>query len=729
MALTAVHVNPPADAYLGGLRAVIASISPALLDRDRWGFQTLKEVYGIDETSHLYSRSDSRAKGISIRPSADQILSDVFLRGIGYDFTIVPEPFRTELKAFFAWRLARPQHRSREPHCRTVRLIAFCHQLSANPTALPRLIDYGHPIEFGAGNGSSPLRNSMELWLNEVGLSTTIDTPEIITRDESGSRVITRHNYRCQNSMPANELTFILVLLRERMKLLERRDLILMRDLYPEEEIAEAPRRESYIHFYGFRLDWLRHAARHFILSKINHQELRPTSLPGFISRLQLLETCLREEHADPQIEHVTESFIRERFLNWGNTRKCVGKNWYADVCNLVRYASCYLADRGWPNLMLDKRDLRRVEGMWPGGRGYQLKVTERTIPDDIIEQMFQKLDSLDPVLKRLLILGRYTGMRSADLHALDFDCLKDDPDDPRFMILTFYQSKVQRWNTKPLLREDAAHSLVIMTIREQQTEVRQQWEHETKYLFPTRTGDGETTLTGDYTRDAIKKWMLTEGIRTKDGVFWEFGWHGLRHFHGTELALQGHDIALIQMELGHGSADMTMVYINRRLHLKKKALLEKGGGRFIDIKGQVDNKMAALAVRRDATLAVDVPGGLCSLPSQLGEWCEHNRACMTCIHFRADVDQLAFFDQEYAAITDTIARLKQEVAEYREQGRTRMAEIGEKRLAHNQALFINLTTIIATIKAEGSYRGDTHKYQRPTGSNGGEAHPQAPGR
>ncbi|BAI74076.1 hypothetical protein AZL_a05450 (plasmid) [Azospirillum sp. B510] len=74
---------------------------------------------------------------------------------------------------------------------------------------------------------------------------------------------------------------------------------------------------------------------------------------------------------------------------------------------------------------MLDKRDLRRVEGMWPGGRGYQLKVTERTIPDDIIEQMFQKLDSLDPVLKRLLILGRYTGMRSADLHALDFDCLR----------------------------------------------------------------------------------------------------------------------------------------------------------------------------------------------------------------------------------------------------------------------------------------------------------------
>ncbi|MBP2297305.1 hypothetical protein [Azospirillum rugosum] len=47
MALTAVQVNPPADAYLGGLRAVIASVSPALLDRDRWGFQTLKEVVAL----------------------------------------------------------------------------------------------------------------------------------------------------------------------------------------------------------------------------------------------------------------------------------------------------------------------------------------------------------------------------------------------------------------------------------------------------------------------------------------------------------------------------------------------------------------------------------------------------------------------------------------------------------------------------------------------------------
>lgn len=59
------------------------------------------------------------------------------------------------------------------------------------------------------------------------------------------------------------------------------------------------------------------------------------------------------------------------------------------------------------------------------------------------------------------------------------------------------------------------------------------------------------------------------------------------------------------------------------------------------------------------------------------------------------------------------------------------MAEIGEKRLAHNEALLVNLSTItiITTIKAEGSYRGDTRRYQRPACRSGGETPPQAPGR
>ena len=733
MALSLVHANPPPDAYLGGLRALTAALSPALLDRDRWGFLTLRDVFGIDETSKLYCGALPESILQSIQAEGRNLLErgdDGFLWGIGYDFSALPEPYKTELKAFFAWRLARPLARSREAHYRRVRLIVFCSELASSADRPgPCLIDYGHPIETGDGNASTPLRTVFEAWLADNGWATPPMAPPSLTRHADGSRAVVAKEYRGGASMPANDLTFTLVALREKLKPLEQRDLILLRDLYPADDITDTPRKAPYIHFYQFQLEWLRGAARSFVLSKIAHRELSPSTLAAYIPRLALLETCLRETHADPRIGHVTQGFIGETFLNWGNARRLAGKNWYADVCNMMQYASGYLSGQGWGDIKIDKRNLRRVEGLWPGGRGYQLKVAERTIPEDVVERMFQKLDALDLTAKRLLILGRYTGMRSLDLHSLDFDCLKDDPDDARFMILTFYQSKVKRWNTKPLLKEDAAHALVIKTIQDQQQDVRRKWGRETTHLFPTRRGDGETHLTGACSRKVINRWIIVQGIHDKDGRPWEFGWHGLRHFYGTELALQGHDIALIQMELGHASADMTMVYINRRLQLKKKALLEKGGGKFIDIKGQVDERMAALAVRKEAALAVDVPGGLCALPGQLGDWCEHNRACMTCIHFRVDADQIAFFDRERGAITRTIARLKQEIAGFRQDGRSRMAEIGERRLAHHEALLVNLSTILTTIQAEGSYRGDTRRYQRPACRSGGEAPPQAPGR
>lgn len=733
MALTLVHANLPRDAYLSGLQALTAAISPALLDRDRWGFLTLWDVFGIDETSKLYCGSRPLASVQSIQAEGRSLLErgdDGFLWGVGYDFSTLPEPYKTELKAFFAWRLAHPLARSRDTHYLRVRLIAFCSELaSASDRPGPCLIDYGHPIETGNGNASTPLRAVFEAWLTDNGWTTLPIAPMSLSRHADGSRAVVAKEYRSVASMPANDVTFTLVTLREKMKPLEQRNLLLLRDLYPADDVADKPRGAPYIHFYQFQLEWLRDAARRFVLSKIEHRELSPSTLAAYVPRLALLENCLRETHVDPRIGHVTQGFISETFLNWGNARGLAGKNWYADVCNMVQYASSYLPDKGWGDIKIDKRNLRRVEGMWPGGRGYQLKVAERIVPEDVVERMFQRLDTLDTVARRLLILGRYTGMRSFDLHCLDFDCLKDDPDDTRFMILTFYQSKVKRWNSKPLLKEDAAHALVIKTIQDQQQVVSQTWGRKTTYLFPTRRGDGETHLTADYSRKVISLWIIAQGINDKDGRPWEFGWHGLRHFYGTELALQGHDIALIQMELGHASADMTMVYINRRLQLKKKALLEKGGGKFIDIKGQVDERMADLAVRKEAALAVDVPGGLCALPGQLGDWCEHNRACMTCIHFRADADQIAFFDRERGAITRTIARLKQEIAGFRQDGRNRMAEIGERRLAHHEALLVNLSTIITTIQAEGSYRGDTRRYQRPACRSGGEAPPQAPGR
>ncbi|MFC1457069.1 tyrosine-type recombinase/integrase [Microvirga arabica] len=231
--------------------------------------------------------------------------------------------------------------------------------------------------------------------------------------------------------------------------------------------------------------------------------------------------------------------------------------------------------------------------------------------------------------------------------------------------------ARMARW-FHPLPMPRSGHPLVNLTVP-------------TRYLFPSVLGEEETVLDSSRTREIIGVWCNRNEIRDKTGKLYHFGWHAFRHFYGTELALAGYDIHLIQMELGHASADMSIVYVNQRLRLRKKALLEKGGGQFVTIRGEVDDKITELAMRKDATLTVDVPGGLCSLPGQIGEWCEHNGACFTCRYFRADMDQLPFFERKRRSMASTLRRLQAEVAAFEEKGQVRIAEIGRIRIGRTE--------------------------------------------
>lgn len=55
MALKLAQSCDPEVAYLGSLRAFLIAVHPALLERDLWGFQTLRECFGIDAGSALYA--------------------------------------------------------------------------------------------------------------------------------------------------------------------------------------------------------------------------------------------------------------------------------------------------------------------------------------------------------------------------------------------------------------------------------------------------------------------------------------------------------------------------------------------------------------------------------------------------------------------------------------------------------------------------------------------------
>jgi integrase len=563
-------------------------------------------------------------------------------------------------------------------------LIPFCADLASTqaPTA-HHLIDFGHPIESGSGRGRTPLRSLFEQWLAEREYSV-----RPMKRKWRRDATIHETAYGPVASAAANVLVFTLILLREKAKPVEGRDLVLLEDVYPADEVPVARSKAPYLSFFRIQLPWLRNVARRYVLNKIEHKELSPRTLPSYIASLGQIEACLYSLHSSPRPEHITQEFIEHTFLSWGNDKGFIGQNWYTDPLNMVQWASAYLPEYRWRRLVFDKRNVRRVRSYHPRTHEYERNLEDAMVPEEVIEQIFLRFDSLPVVCKRLLIIARYTGMRSIDLHALAFGCLAPDPD-------------------------DAAHALVIQAIQDQQDDVRRAWRRETQYLFPHRLGDAEVHLSPGHTRDVIAKWIIRQGIRDKDGGIYRFGWHDLRHFYGTELALAGYDIMMIQMELGHASADMSLIYINQRLKLKKKAVLEKGGGKFISIKGEVDDKIAELALRKDASLAVDVPGGLCSLPGQIGEWCEHNGACFTCTYFRADIGQLPFFEKKMRTMAASLTCLKGEVEGFEHDGHRRMADIGRKRMERTQQGLANVKTIIKTIRAKGSYSGQARKYQR----------------
>lgn len=405
-----------------------------------------------------------------------------------------------------------------------------------------------------------------------------------------------------------------------------------------------------------------------------------------------------------------------ERYLAWGNAQGAAGKNWYTDIVQLMRAAPVLLPGQ-WPRIALDKRAARRIRYKQapddPRNRLYASREgANRAAPSEALAAMVAKLDELPAPIPAIFMIGIRTGARAEDLHALLFDCLRPDPHDNRFMLFKFWQNKVSRWNTKPLLVSDPAHQAMIELIETQRERVRQRYGRATKYLFPVFYGKRESFLGCNWTLQELKMLCLRHGIVDGEGKPLDFSWHPLRHHRGTQMAAEGHDILSIMFELGHASPDMASMYVNKRLELKKNALLRKGGGQYFTIAGKVDEAVGDLLLRKETMMATRVCGGACTLPGQLGEWCEHAHACLTCRFFRADGDDLEHFRCERAGLYVAIEGLEQEARNYEESGQTRMADITRKRLQRNKDAVHNTDTIIRSIEECGLYNGEKQRYR-----------------
>ena len=505
---------------------------------------------------------------------------------------------------------------------------------------------------------------------------------------------------------------------KEQFQPIHQRNLIFINDIYSEHNTRYKDLQRNNDHYLNFYLHpvWLRPAIREHTLQKVAHGELAPKTLIGYFGQMSKFRDFIHERFDTPSPADVTSTLIEDEFVAWGNSKGYVGKNWFTTCVAMLNTAARTWPDT-WPSLSITTRASSKIDKVHYkkglGRMGHNQEGAGRSYSQRIVDELRAAVVNTPSPISSVFSLILCTGMRSEDGHAVLFDCLASDPHDDEFMLLTFWQNKVSKWNVKPLHKKNDDHLAIIKTINEQRKTVLERYGKPAKYVFPVFNGSNESFLAPSYTRNEIKKVCIKSRILTDDGNALSFSWHPLRHTKGTSLASAGHDILSIMMELGHASPDMAANYINNRLELKKKALLENGGGRFYTIEGAVDEKVSELLVRKEQIGATRVCGGACSMPAQLGDWCEHANACYTCKHYRADEKDVEFFKVERAEIISIIEVQQDEVATLEEHGRGRMAEITQRRLKKNKDVFKSLDKIVTAIETEGTYIGTEQKYKQ----------------
>lgn len=526
------------------------------------------------------------------------------------------------------------------------------------------------------------------------------------------SQKVIRHNYKSPSLVVVGSILNSVIKTRERFAPLPARNLIRLDDLYSEESIRFKDREirtDRYLNLYLFPV-WMRSPIRLLILTKIERGELAPSTLVGYVGALKPLVSFLIENHIGPNLKGLTSNLIEENFIAWGNVKNIAGKNWFTNALALLECANKHFPSL-WPQLSVDPRATRKIKGSYYklglGRIAHNQEGSGRSIDPETLSELFHIVKRIKEPVFTIFYLILQTGMRAGDAHAITFDCLSEDSTDEKFMLLTFWQSKVSKYNQKPLLKSDKSHRLLIELINSQREKTIREHGSKTKYLFPRLESHFESWLTPAWTAHQIKEACLKFGLLNENGEPYKFNWHQLRHCKGTSMAMEGHDVLEIMLELGHSSPDMAMAYVNNRYQIKKRALLSKTQSQYLDIQGMLDEKMPNLLIKKDALIATRVCGGACSMPKQVGQWCSHANACFTCRHFRADTEDEPYFLREKERLLELIEHQNKEVKSYADNGQKRMADIESLRCKQNQDVVKNLEAILTGIRAHKGFKGD----------------------
>lgn len=249
-------------------------------------------------------------------------------------------------------------------------------------------------------------------------------------------------------------------------------------------------------------------------------------------------------------------------------------------------------------------------------------------IPLQVLSQLNKHLESLSPVLRRMVLIIQEAGMRITELCNMPFDCLLRDNQGDYF--LRYYQSKMRKEHTVPITKKLAG------VINEQQDYLKDNDLDKYNLLFPQDDGRPIKQI---YFNRELNKLSYEKKIKDRKGNIFRFNSHQFRHTVGTSMINNGVPQYIVQKYLGHESPEMTNTYAKiQDKKMKKEFNKLTNGKENIDIYGNKNTKIIDEDTEwlRKNISGQSLPNGYCYLPVKAGS-CPHANACLTCDYFRTD--------------------------------------------------------------------------------------------
>jgi integrase/recombinase XerD len=384
------------------------------------------------------------------------------------------------------------------------------------------------------------------------------------------------------------------------------------------------------LNFTGISQPWLRQLAKKFMEYDLS---IHPSGT-GNRTRLQSLihfSRFLAEHHPTLQASEINRdhlvsfvSYVRGcKFAQVTKHRILVNLRTFLETCAYRLNVTELPRER-----LIFEDDLpRSEEGPLP-----------REIPEDVLVQLREHLDTLPTTLLRMVTILLECGMRISELCSLHADCLKHD--DKHEWYLTSFQWKGRKDHMIPLVNQT-----VVGAIQAQQAEIRKLWEQDCPYLFPRPTSHQLPYLQQVFAKE-LNHWAIQTGIHDQSGKLYHFTSHQFRHTVGMRLINDDVPIETISRLFGHESTRMTERYAHKRMQTIREELLRAGlKHKTIDFQGQVikgDHEANRLEPQmlRKGIRGQTLPVGGCGRAVVMGP-CDHANKCLTCVFWLTATEDL----------------------------------------------------------------------------------------